>query len=395
MITARYLGSDGRGHISIMFLNVTVILLFNDILGGSSLVYLTSKRDPYSLFMPALLTALITGILFPFLFHLYFHFDKKELYYFIGLALLSNFSSISNYFLNGFQKIKQNNVANILQSVLIICSLGFEFLFTSDFSVFSYYRALGLGYGINLFISMMALRGKFVRTSFSWKESVKVIASYGLIGQAGNIFQLLNYRFCYYVLDGMKDEKGLQNVGVFSTAASVSEAVWVIMNGIAMVQYATLSNNNNSQYAVNVTVKLAKISFALSAFALLVLNVLPSGFFTFLFGKDFSGMKPYCLILAPGIAAAGLSGIYAHYFSARGDMKTSASAALVGLIITLVCSFILIPILGPQGAALTCTASYIASSLFLIAMFKVQSKVSFYELFFNWKNLLPLNLKES
>ncbi|MGZ3867336.1 MAG: hypothetical protein ACXVC6_13585 [Bacteroidia bacterium] len=395
MITARYLGSDGRGHISIMFLNVTVILLFNDILGGSSLVYLTSKRDPYSLFVPATVSALITGLLFPFLFHLYFHFSQTELCYFVVLALLSNFSSISNYFLNGFQKIKQNNIANISQSVLIICSLGFEFLFTSNFSVFSYYRALALGYAINLLISVISLRGKFTRTAFSWKESVKVIASYGLIGQAGNIFQLLNYRFCYYVLDGMKDEKGLQNVGVFSTSASVSEAVWVIMNGIAMVQYATLSNNNNSQLATNVTVKLAKISFALSVFALLVLNILPAEFFTFLFGKDFSGMKPYCLILAPGIAAAGLSGIYAHYFSARGDMRTSASAALTGLIITFACSFILIPSLGPKGAALTCTASYLASSLFLIVMFKVQTKASLRELFFDWKNLLPLTSKEN
>ena len=393
MITARYLGSDGRGTISLMFLNITVILLFNDIIGGSSLVYLTSKRNPYSLFLPALAVGVLSGLLFPFLFHLYFHFQKAELIYFIVLALLSNLSSISNYFLNGFEKIKQNNVASIAQSIAIISSLAFEFLFFRDFSVFSYYRALAFGYAINLSISAYALKGKFVPVAFSWKESIKVIATYGLIGQAGNIFQLLNYRFCYYVLDGMSDVNGKQNVGVFSTAASVSEAVWVIMNGIAMVQYATLSNRNNPQMAINITLKLAKISFALSVFALLVLNILPETFFTFLFGKDFAGMKTYCLILAPGIAAAGLTGIYAHYFSARGDMKTSAAGALVGLIITLACSFLLIPLFGPTGAAYTCVASYISSSLFLIVMFKIQSNSSFYDLFFNWENLLPLTGK--
>jgi O-antigen/teichoic acid export membrane protein len=394
VITARILGSEGRGTISIMFLNITVILLFNDVIGGSSLVYLTSKRNPYSLFMPALAVGIFTGLFFPFLFNLHFHFEKKELIYFVALTLLSNLSSISNYFLNGFQKIKQNNLASILQSVTIIISLGIEFFIFSNFSVFSYYRALGLGYAVNLALSTFALRNNFTPVSFSWKESFKVIASYGLIGQAGNIFQLLNYRFCYYVLDGMNDTHSKQNVGVFSTAASVSEAVWVIMNGIAMVQYATLSNRNNAELAANITVKLAKMSFVLSVFALLVLNILPETFFTFVFKKDFSGMKTYCLILAPGIAAAALTGIYAHYFSARGDMKTSASAALVGLIITLGCSFFLIPQFGPTGAAYTCTLSYIASSLFLICMFKVQSKVSFYELFFNWKNLLPLTGKQ-
>ena len=393
IITAQYLGSDGRGHISLMFLNITVILLFNDIIGGSSLVYVTSKRDPYTLLLPALTAGIFTGLLLPFLFHLYFHFQKTELIYFIVLALLSNLSSISNYFLNGFEKIKQNNLASISQSIAIVGSLSFEFLIFKDFSVFSYYRALVLGYVINLAISAFALRNKFTPVSFSWKESIKVIAAYGLIGQAGNIFQLLNYRFCYYVLDGMNDPHSKQNVGVFSTAASVSEAVWVIMNGIAMVQYATLSNQTNPQTAINVTVKLAKISFALSVFALLVLNILPETFFTFLFGKDFAGMKSYCLILAPGIAATGLTGIYAHYFSARGDMKTSAAAALVGLIITLACSFLLIPLLGPTGAALTCVASYVTSSLFLVFMFKIQSKSSFYDMFFSWKNLLPFTDK--
>src|ERR1700758_3239303 len=127
VITARILGSEGRGTISIMFLNITVILLFNDIIGGSSLVYLTSKKNQFALFMPALTVGIFTGLLFPLLFHLYFHFQKTELIYFIALTLLSNFSSICNYFLNGFEKIKQNNLANISQSIVIIISLSFEF----------------------------------------------------------------------------------------------------------------------------------------------------------------------------------------------------------------------------------------------------------------------------
>jgi len=393
LLTAQNLGAEGRGEISMMFLNITVILLFNDILGGSSLVYLTSKRNPYSLFMPAIATGLFTALVFPFLFHLHFHFQTSELIYFILLALLSNLSSICNYFLNGFEKIKQNNIASMAQSFIIICSLIFQFALLKDYSVYSYYRALGLGYLVNFLISAWSLRGLFVPVEFSWKDSIKVIASYGLIGQAGNIFQLLNYRFCYYVLDGMNDPNSREHVGVFSTAASVSEAVWVIMNGIAMVQYATLSNRTNPQLAINLTLKLSKLSFALSLLALLALNLLPREFFIFLFGPEFADMKTYCLLLAPGIAAAGLTGIYSHYFAARGDMRTSASSALVGLVVTLGCSMYFIPLYGPVGAAITSSASYIASSLFLITMFKIQSKTSLASMFFKWKNLFPLTGK--
>jgi O-antigen/teichoic acid export membrane protein len=385
LITARYLGADGRGEISILFLNVTVILLFNDVIGGSALVYVIPKKNPYSLLLPAAFVGVISGVLFPFLFHLYFHFQTEELIYFIVLALLSNLSSISNIFLNGFQKIKQNNLASISQSIAIIASLIIQFFILNEISV---------GYFVNLIISLFYLKNMFTKVSFSWVESFALMARYGLVVQAGNLFQLLNYRFCYYVLDSANDLQSKKNVGVFSTAASISEAVWVIMNGIAMVQYATLSNRSNPQLAINLTVKLGKISFALSVFALLVLNCLPTEFFTFLFGKDFTEIKTYCLLLAPGIAICGLTGIYSHYFSATGNMKISATSALVGLAITLSCSFILIPLFGTKGAAYTNCASYVASSLFLLFMFKKQSGVSFYNLLLNMKNLLPLTAKE-
>ena len=309
LLTARYLGADGRGQISILFLNVTVILLFNDIIGGSALVYIIPKKNPYTLFLPAMLTGILAGMLFPFLFHLYFHFSQPELIYFILLSLLVNLSSIANVFLNGLQKIKQNNLVNIIQSLVTMSSLLIQFFWMDDFSVFSFYRSLCLGYLINLLCSLYYLRGQFIRRSFSWIESIKMMAKYGLVVQAGNIFQLLNYRFCYYVLDSANNLDGRKSVGVFSTASSISEAVWVIMNGIAMVQYATLANRDNRQLAIQLSVKLAKISFASSVFALFVLNILPNEVFIYLFGPEFSAIKTYCLILAPGIAAGGLTGI--------------------------------------------------------------------------------------
>lgn len=394
LITARYLGADGRGQISILFLNVTVILLFNDIIGGSALVYIIPKKNPYSLLLPALFTGVITGITFPLFFHLYFHFQMQELIYFILLALLSNLSSIGNVFLNGLEKIKQNNIGSISQSIAIISSLVFQFFVLHCYSVFSFYRSLCFGYLVNLLVNIFYLKGSFIFSSFSWKESFSLMARYGLIVQAGNIFQLLNYRFCYYVLDGANNIQSRKNVGVFSTASSISEAVWVIMNGIAMVQYATLSNQSNPILAINLTVKLAKISFILSLIALLILNCLPTEVFTFLFGKDFTAIKTYCLLLSPGIAICGLTGIYSHYFAATGNMKISALSAFVGLIITFSCSFVLIPLYGAKGAAYTNCASYIASSLFLIYMFKRKSQTSFYNLFFKWNKLFPLVTKQ-
>ncbi|MBS1646003.1 MAG: polysaccharide biosynthesis C-terminal domain-containing protein [Bacteroidetes bacterium] len=391
LITANWLGAQGRGEISLMFLNITVLLLFNDIFGGSALVYVISKKNTYELLLPAVCVGVLCAALGPLLFHLYFHFSVQDLGYFFLLTLLSNLSSISNVFLNGLEKIKQNNLASIAQSVAIIGSLLVQFFLLNSISVQAFYRSLALGYFFNLLISAYYLRGSFSKTVFSWKQSLKKMARYGLVVQAGNIFQLLNYRFCYYVLNSAD---GLKDVGVFSTAASISEAVWVIMNGIAMVQYATLSNRGNQLLAQNLTIKLSKISFALSLIALLALNLLPNQAFVFLFGIEFVGIKTYCLLLAPGIAFCALSGIYSHYFSARGNMKISAASALIGLVATLVCSFTLIPRYGATGAAYTCCASYTISSLFLLLMFKKESGATWFHLLFKIKKIFPLVSKQ-
>src|SRR6202012_5202105 len=103
----------------------------------------------------------ITAIMLPFLFHLYFHFQPKELIYFILLALLSNTSSISNVFLNGLQKIKQNNLASISQSIAIIGSLIIQFFILNEISVFAFYRSLAVGYLVNLVISLFYLKNAF------------------------------------------------------------------------------------------------------------------------------------------------------------------------------------------------------------------------------------------
>ena len=45
ILTAKFTGSEGRGQMSLMYLNVTLILMINDLIGGSALVYLIPKLN--------------------------------------------------------------------------------------------------------------------------------------------------------------------------------------------------------------------------------------------------------------------------------------------------------------------------------------------------------------
>jgi O-antigen/teichoic acid export membrane protein len=365
ILTAKFTGSEGRGQMSLMYLNVTLILMINDLIGGSALVYLIPKLKARRLVLPSYSIAIISGFLLPFIFNLYLGYDFKDYLWFTFLSLTLNLSSVSNMFLNGLEKIKHNNIANIIQTL----TLFFNFIYS--------------------FIQLR--KDIFPIEKANFFSICKEILSYGFIVQAGNAIQLLNYRLSYYLLDHFFPVQGKQYVGVFSTGSSVAEAVWVIMNGISMVQYATLANNDNKQFAISYSIKLSKICFILTTFAVLVLLLMPNTVFIYLFGQDFSEMRNVIMLISPGIVLMGFTGIYSHYFAGIGMMKVSTQASLLAFAVTAICGIIFIPKFGIEGAAYTSCLSYIISSLYLIVSFKIKTKASITEQFFTFNNILKLN----
>ena len=96
-----------------------------------------------------------------------------------------------------------------------------------------------------------------------------------------------------------------------------------------------------------------------------MLIIIPSDFYTWLFGKEFHEIKLIVLYLTPGIASFALTTIYAHYFSGTGRPNISSYSSVLGLIVTLSLGFWLIPIYGKLGAAITASISFIVSGIYL------------------------------
>ena len=392
IITAKYTGAAGRGEISMMYLNITVVLLLNDFIGGGALVFLTPRHHFNKLFSYAFTWAVCCGIFLPLLFNLYLKLNSANLSWFITLSVLLNLSSCCNSLLNGKNKIKENNIGNLIQSIsLILLLVIFIFSFHNN-TPSAYYAALLIGYALNLLISIYFLRKEFFDDSNKKAENTwQELFFYGAQLQWGNIVQLLNYRLSYYLLTNFFVDSGKKMVGIYSTATSVSEAAWLIMNGISMVQYAKISNSQDKNYAIDVSAKLAKLSFIITLAVVVILNILPLQFFVWLFGIEFIEIKQIIILLSPGIAFLGLTGIYAHYFAGLGLMKISSMSAMVGFIVTLASGFLLIPLYNIHGAAVSASLSYFASGLFLIVYFKKHSQISFKKMFFDFRDILKLN----
>lgn len=374
MITAKVMGAEGRGEISMMYLNVTIQLLVNDFIGGGILVYLFPRRNKKNLLLLSFIWALICGLAIPFIFNLTFiHYQNENLLWFIVLSLMLNYSSIANQALNGLNRIKENNIGNLIQTfTLIFVLIGIIFILKLN-SPSVYFVALLAGYSANFlyscFIVFPAAKSDKLQISELGEDFKKAI-SIGLVSQLGNVLQLLNLRLSYYFLE--KEFSGIQGekiIGVFSTATSVTEAVWVIMNGITMVQYASIANQNNQKLSYKLTTKLMLLTGILTLFALIILNILNSDFYAWLFNKEFSEMPMLIHVLSPGIFMVGITGVISHYFAGIGKMHISSIATGFGFIGTLVAGFFLIPKFGIIGAAYTNAIANSVTSIFLILIF--------------------------
>jgi O-antigen/teichoic acid export membrane protein len=190
---------------------------------------------------------------------------------------------------------------------------------------------------------------------------------YGFQNQLAHIFQLLSFRISYFFL---QRDCGETEVGIYSNAVSVIESIWMISTSISLWQYAKISNSTDVNYTKKITEQLTKYGLLTAFVALLVLLLIPAGFYAWLYGKEFRGLNELMWYLAPGIWVFNYALIIGHYFSGHGKYYVNAIASGIGLVVTCASAYYFIPTLKIQGAALSASISYFVTSLVVILYFR-------------------------
>jgi len=138
---------------------------------------------------------------------------------------------------------------------------------------------------------------------------------------------------------------------------------------VAMVQYSKISNNDSLIFARDLTIRFLKFVFVITFLMLVVLLLLPDSFFMFVFGKDFTGLNKVVQSLAIGILSMSVSMILSHFFSGTGKHYHNTISSGIGLVLTLIFGFTLIPTMGIIGAGITASISYFFSAFYQLIVF--------------------------
>ncbi len=185
-------------------------------------------------------------------------------------------------------------------------------------------------------------------------QTIRKLARFGVQGEAGNVLQLVNYRLDQYILRAFV---GLSGVGVYAVGASMTEAVFILANSVALVLLPRLTSADpeESRWMTPVATRNTMLIAAAAAIALAAVApfVLPA-----VFGSEYDGSVEALWWLLPGTVALTGSKVLTSYIFSRGRPLVNTGITLVALVVTVGANFALIPVFGVNGAAAASSLAY-------------------------------------
>jgi len=320
---ARTIGAAFVGKVSLTILHVSISALVSGILGGSSLVYLVPKTKRASELISLSWVGTFLMPLITLLILLLIRVVTGDMVWIVFCLSVLNIA-FQNYMniLLAFEKIWLQNMLSVLQLFLFVSMFLVYYAFIDKFLFFidpyiAFVITLGISYFVTTFIAFVYIHREIPLGKFTW-EDVRSLFLYAFKTQLASLFGLLTYRTVYFFTE---KHVGLAAVGFLSIGFQLGEALWILARSIALVQYSKIANMSSVRQALSVTFVLAVVTTFFTLVGGTILYLIPDSFYTFMLGKDFSGIKNVFGIMLPGFTFMACSMIFVHYHSGRGKIE--------------------------------------------------------------------------
>lgn len=372
VVTARYLGAAGRGHVSLLVTDCALVLLFIGLVGGSSLVYLAPRRGTWRLAVPAIAWALLVCLAGAAVIWLGRGTAPTYALHVFGLSLGQALFSITTSLLLGRGREQLFNFLNLLTAALLLAGIGGLVVVLGWRDVRAYYLAQYAAYAVGILGASVALARETVLPRHrglgrrALRRVTRELARHGRAAHLSNILVFGNYRLGYYLLAYFADERA---VGVLSVATALTEAVWLLGRSAAQTHYVTLVRSATPAERRQPIGRAALLTGGATTMALGVLIAVPSTWLAAIFGPAFGATRPLLVLLAPGACAVGISMVLSTWYSGTAQYRVNNIATSLGLLVNLPVGLLLVLRLGASGAAVASSVAHLTSLGYLVWRF--------------------------
>jgi O-antigen/teichoic acid export membrane protein len=385
IITARELGTEKLGEISLVVLAIAISMLVSGVLSGPPLVYFTPRKKIKHLLVPAYLANIFCSALVCWVLAFFELYDQQYLPYAILISVFQAFYSTHFYILLGLQNLNAYNFIGIIQVLIAISGIAIGVYILNIKDVESYFIAQALSFLLAFIITIPFIRQKtFSDPQSSYVNAMRDIIKYGFVMQMASIFQQLNYRVSYYVIHW---QLGDAKLGVFALTMQIAEGVLMISRSIAAVLFSKTSNLTEKENIKDKTNSTLKFTYMSTLVFMLLLLILPVSFYELIFSKDFSETKLVLWFISPGIIFLAIQTILSSYFSSVHKVYVNAVGSLAGLLIIGIVVWPLTMLMDLKGGAIANVFSYLASLVVALLFYTYAEKIKISEILINRQDL--------
>jgi O-antigen/teichoic acid export membrane protein len=383
IVLSNYLGATGKGLQGLILTSISIMIVFAGIVGSGGLTYLLPRLHFAIVIVPSYLWSVVVVCIMWIGLNFSNIIPNEFNVHVVILSLILSITGINNSILHSKKFISKVNFIGVIQIIITVLVIVYLIIYKEKLSIKSYIIAMYFGTGISALISFYITRKFYFNSNYLFPLKKYLIAlrnhfKYGGFNQLDTLAQLLSFRLAYFILNHYISTS---DVGVYSNAISLIEAIWILSRSISYVQHSRIVNSRDKDYSNNLTLKFIKLVGSVSIIAIAVLIMIPSSLYQFAFGEEFGGIRIAIIALAPGVFFFSLSFILSSYFSGTGKHFINSISSIVGLVVISIISFVFIPYYGIIGAGIAASISYFATTLVKMYFFIKTTKLKLIQLF--------------
>jgi O-antigen/teichoic acid export membrane protein len=366
ILVARALGPEGRGAYSLFVLSAAFGQMLLGLGAGNAAIYFINRgeatvRDVLSaahvvVMGAAVITAAVIAVIAPWSSDGLFGAGVSPWLLVAAVPALL-YWNLMRLILQAESRFVALGIATVAQQAMLVFSIALLGAL-GDPAADAIVMCLAGATALAAVVGLLLVGVRLVDVSQIARPNVAVIrklAGFGVQGEVGNLLQLMNYRLDQYLVLQLVS---LGGVGVYAVGASMTEAIFVMANAVALVLLPRLSaDEGEASWMAPLAARNTMVVAAASAVTLAVTAPL---LVPLAFGDEFEdSVRPLWLLLPGTVALAG-SKVLTSYIFSQGRPLVNTGITAASLVVTVVADLILIPLLDVEGAALASSLAYTA-----------------------------------
>lgn len=388
VLTARWLGPEGKGVLSVYFAATAMIVPLAELGIRQSVAYMAGQKihpevEIYaamkwlylltSTICVAVLVGLFSGLDF------FYRYGLTLTIIFLAIVPLSLYESYNNGILIARRSIEKINYLALLDKVSTLL-----FIFVAVVLLQGGVLGAAIAYlasrVINFCVVNFWLREYFLVRPRMLPPIVSQMLKKGFVFAFALFVIQLNYKFSVLILEKLTSA---YSVGIYSVGVNFAELLKEVPLALGMVLFSRSANwsGRHLQEALGKAVLLSRIVFAGMVLLGGCLAVVANYCVPLFYGVSFSDSVEVTWMLLPGIVMLSVFLILNLFLAGQGKPYVSIIAFGPALVLNTILNFLLIPRYGVAGAAISSTISYSVATLVFVAVFVRIYKLGFSDVF--------------